>query len=122
MGLTTAEAHAGAYEWSSALLAHGFIGLALVAVLAGLFERVAGDWIDAAPALAFWIVSAVYLIGWEGAVQHFGAGMADALVDSFAVTAGGLIGISAWGRRGGGVAASLALTAWVLASGVRKRR
>lgn len=113
LDLTTPTAHGSAYEWASVLLAHGFIGLALVAVLAWATGRM---W------SAFWAVSVGYLGLWEGAVQCFGAGLADALIDTFAVAAGGLAGISAWARRGAGVAVSLALMAWVLASGVRSRK
>ena len=113
MELNTPEAQVGAYEWAAVLLAHGFIGLALVAALAWATGRM---W------AAFWAVSVGYLGLWEGAVQDFGAGMADALVDTFAVAAGGLAGISAWARRGAGVVVSLALMAWVLASGVRSRK
>jgi len=122
MNLTTPTDHASAYEWASVLLAHGFVGLALVALVAWLLDRIAGEWIDAVPVLAFWIVSGLYFAGWEGIVQGFGAGLTDALVDSFAVMAGGLIGLSAWARQGGGVAASLALTAIVLVGGIWRRR
>ena len=113
MNLTTPTDQQDAYEWASVLLAHGFIGLALVAAVA---------WASGRMWLSFWIVSAVYLICWEGGVQRFGAGGVDALVDTFAVMAGGLAGIAAWGRKGGAVAAALTLMAWVLAGGIWRRR
>lgn len=113
LDLTTPTNHATAYEWAAVLLAHGMIGLALVAALAWATGRM---W------AAFWAVAIGYLGLWEGAVQGFGAGMADALTDTFAVAAGGLAGVSAWARRGVGLGVSLALMAWVLASGVRSRK
>lgn len=113
MDLTTPTDHASAYEWAAVLMAHGFIGLVMVASLA---------WITGRLRVSFWIISAGYLILWEGGVQRFGAGGTDALVDTFAIMAGGLIGLAAWTRRGAAVAASVALMVWVLTWGVRLRK
>lgn len=113
MNLTTPEAQAGAYEWAAVLLAHGFIGLALVAVVA---------WATGRPMLAWFAVVAVYLLLWEVMVQRVGAGWDDALTDTFAVAAGALAGVSAWARRGWALAVSLAAMAGVLVLGVRGRK
>ena len=113
MDLLTPTNHADAYEWASVLLAHFTVGLVLTAIIAAVTEWRA--WV----ALA--CVIAAYGLLWEGAVQHLGAGVADAFVDTFAVAIGGLVGLSAWLRRGVMLAAGVAALAGVLWAGVRKR-
>ena len=119
MDLLTPTNHAGAYEWAAVLFAHVTVGLGLVAIVAALL-----DWLEAdSPGiLALHVVTVAYALAWEGIIQSFGAGYGDAAVDTFAVFMGGLLGVSAWGRRGVTVAASLAALAGVLWAGVRARK
>lgn len=121
MNLATPTDHAGAYEWLVVLMAHGGVGLLLTAFLAWALDWMAGDWVDGG-GLA-WVASVIlYGLGWEGAVQRFGAGLGDAAVDTFAVAAGGLIGWLAWDRRGFLLGAVFAIFAVVAAIGVRGRK
>ena len=122
MDLTTPTAHADGYIWLVVLMAHAGIGLALVAVLAAVLDALARDWVDGAGGVAWVIVVLCYGIVWEGIVQEYGAGMPDAFVDTFAVAMGGLIGLSAWARRGACLAGALFLFAAVAVAGVRSRK
>ena len=122
MDLLTPTNHAGAYEWAAVYLAHFAIGLAITAIIAALLDWQLAPWIEGLGGLALVIVVVLYFLGWEGSIQQFGAGMPDAIVDTFAVFIGGLAGVSAWGRRGFAVAASLAALAGVLWAGVRARK
>jgi len=119
MDLLTPTNHAGAYEWAAVLFAHVTVGLGLVAIVAALL-----DWLEAdSPGIvALHVVTVAYALVWEGIIQGYGAGFADAAVDTFAVFIGGLLGVSAWGRRGIAVAASLLALAGVLWAGVRARK
>lgn len=121
MNLTTPEAQTGAYEWASVLLAHGLLGLALVAAVAAILEAVAGEQIDDLGRLSLAIVTVVYWGAWEGAVQGFGAGLLDAAVDTFAVACGGFLGLSAWARKAGAMAVGMAVFAAVALAGIRRR-
>jgi len=122
MDLLTPEAQESAHYWASVLLAHAFIGLFLVAVVAVLIDALAGDWIDGAGRLALVIVVCVYGLLWEGLAQGYGAGMADAAVDTLAVACGGLAGLSAWARRVAGLSVAFVVLAGVAAAGVWGRR
>ena len=122
MDLLTPTNHAGAYEWAAVLFAHATVGLGLVAIVAALLDWYGGDWISPAGPMALVLVVIGYALAWEGIIQSFGAGYGDAAVDTFAVFMGGLLGVSAWGRRGVTVAASLAALAGVLWAGVRARK
>ena len=109
------------YLWAAVLLAHGFIGLILTAAVAWIFkpaEELAGDM----RRLAWVVVSAIYFLGWEGCVQTWGAGFLDAAVDTAAVSLGGLIGISAWARKGASVALSGDAMAGMLVVGIWRRK
>ena len=124
MDLLTPTDHAGAYEWASVYLAHFGIGLVLTAAVAALL-----DWIDNATGFdldvgttAPWLVTAVYLIGWEMGLQRLGAGWPDALVDTLAVGLGGFVGLFLWRRAGVKLAVALAIGAAVLWRGVRARK
>ena len=120
MNLITPEAQAGAYEWASVLLAHGFIGLVLVPLIAWLLPFF---WHHRAPEVAaFWLAAVGYLFGWEFAVQNMGAGFDDAITDTVAVVAGALIGMAAWRRQAGAIAAAVVIMAGVLALGIWARR
>ena len=122
MDLTTPTDHAGAYEWLVVLMAHGGVGFALVALVAAYLNAFARDWIDDTGNIAWSLVVLFYLMGWEGAVQHYGAGLADAALDTFGVAAGGLIGLLAWRRRGVLLGLTLALFAVVAGIGIRGRK
>lgn len=115
MDLLTPEAHAGAYEWAAVLLAHFALGFGLAAVLALIFGRRLG--------LATLIVALVafYGGGWEGLVQGYGAGLADAAVDTAAVVCGGVAAWAAWHRRARLIAAALVIVTAIAALGIRKR-
>ena len=122
MDLLTPTNHAGAYEWAAVLFAHATVGLGLVAIVAALLDWQLAPWVEGLGGLALVIVVVLYFLGWEGSIQQFGAGLADATVDTFAVFIGGLLGVSAWGRRGVTVAAALAALLGVLWAGVRARK
>lgn len=124
LDLLTPTDHAGAYEWASVFLAHVALGLALTAVVAAVL-----DWMDSRTALdldvgalAPLIVTLVYLVGWEMAVQMLGAGWADALVDTLAVCLGGLAGLFLWRRAGIRLAGVLLIGALAIWRGVRLRK
>jgi hypothetical protein len=120
LDLLTPTDHAGAYEWAAVALAHVAIGLALVAVIAAMITR-AAPWIDGRGRLALVIVATAYLLGWEIGVQAVGAGWSDALLDTAMVAAGGALGVLAWQRRGGGIAAVLGGVALTLWAGIKER-
>lgn len=122
LDLLTPEAHRDAYEWAAVFLAHAFLGLVLVAIMAAILDRIAGEWITGTGSLALVIVALGFLTIWEGLAQGYGAGLADALVDAAAVTLGGLAGLSAWLRRGALLAGSILAAAVVTAAGVFARR
>lgn len=119
MDLLTPTNHAGAYEWAAVLFAHATVGLGLVAIVAALL-----DWLEAdSPGIvALHVVTVAYTLVWEGIIQGYGAGLADAAVDTFAVFIGGIVGVSAWYRRGVSLALALVSLAGVLWAGVRARK
>lgn len=124
MDLLTPTDHAGAYEWASVFLAHLAVGLALTAVVAAVL-----DWIDGRSGFdldvgstAPWLVTVVYLVGWEMGLQRLGAGWPDALVDALAVGVGAASGLFLWRRAGVKLALTLGLGAAVLWAGVRARK
>ena len=120
MDLTTPTDHAGAYEWAAVLLAHGLIGLALVAIVAALMD--ATDMINDAGRTAWVAVALGYALMWEGAVQRLGAGLGDAAVDSAAVALGGALGLLAWHRNGMGIAVTMTMFAAFAWNGIRRRK
>ena len=95
MDLLTPTNHAGAYEWAAVLFAHATVGLIITAIVAAILHWQLAPWIEGLGGLALVIVVVLYFLGWEGSIQQFGAGMPDAIVDTFAVFIGGLIGVSA---------------------------
>jgi|VirMetMinimDraft_7_1064189.scaffolds.fasta_scaffold46219_5 hypothetical protein len=118
--LTTPTDHADAYVWLVVLMAHAGVGLVIVAALSAAGDRLA----DGAGGVgtAAWIAAVLgYGLIWEGAVQGYAAGWADAGVDTFAVAAGAFIGLAVWHHRAILVAMALASFAIVAAVGVRKR-
>jgi len=119
MNLTTPTDHAGAYEWAAVLLAHGFIGLALVAVVAVLLD--AAEWITDTGRTAWVAVVLCYALLWEGAVQRYGAGLGDAATDTAAVALGGAVGLLAWSRQGVALAVALVALCGLLWRGIRGR-
>lgn len=121
LDLLTPTDHAGAYEWASVFLAHFAIGLALTALVAAVLDAIDGFELsvgDTAPVL----VVAGYFVAWEGMVQRYGAGLADAAVDTLAVGLGGLAGLFLWRRAGVRLAAVLAVAIAALWRGVRARK
>jgi ABC-type uncharacterized transport system permease subunit len=121
MNLTDPTAHADAYVWAAVLLAHASIGLALTALVAAVIKALADDMIDGEGPLAWALVVIAYAVIWEGAVQALGAGVMDALVDTAAVALGGLLGLTAWLRKGGAMAVALAALGVMMFLGVRRR-
>lgn len=117
----TPEAQQDAHYWASVLLAHALVGLTLCGALAALVER-ADDWIDNPRWMGWWLGTGGYFALWEVAVQHLGAGMGDALVDTAGVSLGGAAGLLAWSNRGRAVAAVLGLLSILAAVGVWRRR
>lgn len=122
LDLLTPEAHAGAYEWAAVLLAHFTVGLVLVAAVAALLNWLSGDDLGPMHGPALVIVVLVYFFFWEGLGQRYAAGLPDAAIDTFAVAMGGLVGISAWLRKGGAVLAAIIATAIVAVAGIWRRK
>jgi hypothetical protein len=120
--LLTATDHAGWYEWASVYLAHAFIGLFLVALVAAVLDWWAGDWIDGIGVVALVMVTALYGLVWETGVQGLAAGVPDAALDTAAVALGGLAGASAWARNGMTLAGALVASAGLLVAGIARRR
>lgn len=125
MDLLIPTAHAGAYEWAAVLLAHFAVGGYVTACLAFVFH-----WMFPVPyrphgqfALGTLLVAltTLYGAGWEGLVQGYGAGLADAAVDTIAVVCGGVAAWAAWHRRLRLIAAALVIVSAVAALGIRKR-
>lgn len=125
MDLLTPEAHAGAYEWAAVLLAHFALGGYATACLAFVFQ-----WAFPAPyrphgqfalGTLLAVLAALYGAGWEGLVQGYGAGLADAAVDTVAVTCGGVAAWAAWHRRARLIGAALGIVTAIAALGIRKR-
>lgn len=111
--LRSPEAQPDAYIWAAALTGHFAVGIVLTAIVGWR----AGAWRGAA------IVSAAYLLLWEGAqIAFFGGGFADGLVDGAAVACGAVVAAAAWRNKGGAVAAALALLAAIGIHGIRRRR
>lgn len=121
LDLITPTDHAGAYEWAAVFLAHFTIGIALTALVAAALDAMDSFALsvgDVSPVL----VTAVYFVAWEGIVQRYGAGLADAAVDTLAVGIGGASGLYLWRRAGVRLAAAIALAGAVLWRGVRARK
>lgn len=113
------EAQPDAYVWLVVLLAHAFLGLVLVALIAPVLAR----WTALLPLpSAVQIVTAVYAVVWEGLVQQLGAGWLDAAVDTAAVVCGALIAWGAWSHLGRKIAAALLVLLAVGGAGVWRRR
>lgn len=113
------------YGWLTNQMAHALLGLAVTALLAwvlGAFMSRAFE-MDVpmhGPAVA--ILAVVYFTAWEGVWQRYGAGMGDALADTAFMALGGLLGVSAWARKGGRVALAMAVGAALLMAGAWRRR
>lgn len=122
LDLLTPEAQTGAYEWAAVLLAHATIGLGLTAFAAAALEAVAGRALRHTGPAALAIVALAYGLAWEGLVQGYGAGLADAAVDTAAFAIGGALGLSAWMRRAGLVALSALSLAGIALAGIRGRK
>jgi hypothetical protein len=121
MDLTTPVDHADAYTWAAVALAHLAIGLVLTGALAAVLSRL----LPGAPGMgrgALGLVIALYLLGWECAVQGLGAGIADALLDTAMIATGGALGLLAWRRKGKALAAVIFAAGLALAHGIRSRR
>ena len=125
MDLLTPEAHAGAYEWASVLLAHFALGGYATACLAYVFHwiippshRPNGQF---ALGTLLVVLATLYGVGWEGLVQGYGAGLIDAAVDTIAVICGGVAAWAAWHRRARLISAALVIVTAVAALGIRKR-
>lgn len=112
--LLTATDHADPYVWSAVALAHVAIGLALVGAVAAALGWFAPR-VPGAGRAALGLCVAAYVCGWELGVQRLGAGMADALLDTAMIAAGGVIGLLAWRRSGLRVALVLLAVAAVIA-------
>lgn len=114
------EAQADPYIWAAAFTGHMAVGLGLTAAVAWPLSGFARDWVDGVGALALLLVVLAYALVWEGLIQRFGAGLADAAIDTMAVALGGLIGVAAWERRGPVIGAALIAALAMLARGVRR--
>lgn len=88
------------------------VGLVLCA-LAGLLAR------DARAGAAIAVLG--YGIAWEALWQAFGAGVGDALVDTFAVLCGAVIAAAAWHRIGSAIAVAILAASIALWAGIRRR-
>ena len=106
------ESHQDAYQWASTLLAHATVGLFFTSIC-GMMAR--SVWVAAAA------VSIIYAVAWEGWWQGLGAGFADAVIDTFAVSCGAIVAAASWGRKGGAVAAALAGLFIAMWRGIRRR-
>lgn len=98
--------------WAAEWGGHMAVGLVLCAAL-GMLAR------DARTGAALAVLG--YGALWEGAVQAFGAGVGDALVDTFAVACGAVIGAAAWHRNGAVIAGAIVAGSIALAAGIRRR-
>ena len=121
MDLTIPVDHADAYTWAAVALAHLAIGLVLTGALAAILSRLAPG-ASGAGRGALGLVTAGYFWGWEGGVQGFGAGPADALLDTAMIATGGALGLLAWRRKGTALAAVILAAGLALAQGIRSRR
>lgn len=126
MDLLTPEAHAGAYEWASVLLAHFAIGGYVTACLAYVCHwmvppsrRPHGQF---ALGTLLTALAVLYGAGWEGLVQGYGAGLMDAAVDTVAVVCGGVAAWAAWHRRARLISLALGIMVAVAALGIHRRR
>jgi len=143
LDLITPENQADAYTWAAVLLAHATVGLVLTAAVAmvldwlgevhtgalawGMVAAIVSRVLDLirtvdAGLLAFAVVTVGYALAWEGVVQGYGAGLGDAAVDTFAVAAGGALGVLAWQHRAPALMAAVLSLAAVLWAGVRVRK
>lgn len=113
------------YGWLTNQMSHMLLGLAITALLAWILGCLMSRAMEMDVAMhgpALVIVAVVYFFGWEGLWQRYGAGMWDALADTAFMTIGGLLGVSAWARRGGRVALAMGAAAVMLGAGVWRRK
>ena len=113
------------YDWLTNQMAHSLLGLAVTALLAWILGCLMSRAMEMDVAMhgpALVIVAVVYFFGWEGLWQRWGAGMGDALADTAFMAIGGLLGVSAWARRGGRVALAMGAAAVMLGAGVWRRK
>lgn len=113
------------YGWLTNQMAHALLGLAVTALLAWALGAVVSQAFERPVTMhgpALLIVGVVYFFGWEGVWQRWGAGMGDALADTAFMGLGGLLGVSAWARKGGRVALAMGAAAVMLGAGVWRRK
>ena len=126
MGLTIPDAFmADPYAWATNQMAHALLGLAITALLAWALGALMSRAMEIDVAMhgpALLIVGVVYFFAWEGLWQRYGAGMGDALADTAFMVLGGLLGLSAWARKGGRVALAMAVAVVMLGAGVWRRK
>ena len=95
-------------QWAAVFAGHVAVGSALAAGVV---------WAD----LPVWAAPLFYLAVWEGAIQRFGAGWKDALVDTWAVALGAGMIWAAWERVASGVGACIILAGLSVWAGIRRR-
>lgn len=113
------------YDWLINQMAHMLLGLAITALLAWVLGWLMSRAMEMDVAMhgpALVIVAVVYFFGWEGLWQQWGAGMGDAIADTAFMVLGGLLGVSAWARKGGRVAVAMAVSVVMLGAGVWRRK
>jgi len=115
--LTAPEAQAGWYEWLAVLVAHAFVGVALLAGFGALMSWLHGSGSNLALAMAI----EAYAI-WETMHYLINGDWRDALIDWTAVSAGAVVAWAAWNRRGAAIAVALVVLSVVGIKGVRTRR
>jgi hypothetical protein len=107
-----------AYGWLTNQTGHVLLGLVLTAIVAVIMRAVVETDMRREALL---VVSVAYLVVWEGLIQTWGAGFLDALADTAFVALGGIIGVTAWGQKGGQLAVAFVTMAGIMAAGVARR-
>lgn len=103
--------------WAAIFAGHMALGLMLTAICAVTLGRLFGQAVTAGAQIA--VVG--YALVWEVIVQRVAAGIGDAALDTFAVALGAMIGVAAWEKRGGFVAAGIAAAILALWRGIGRR-
>ena len=117
--LAEPEAHVGAYAWITAFLGHAALNVVLTPVWGWIFAQ--ANIITRPYWFACQLLTVVYFFAWEGAVQLYGGGLADATVDTAAWFLGGLLSLALiWASPRLFAGASLAL-AFVGLAGIAAR-
>ncbi len=107
-----------AYGWLTNQTGHVLLGLVLTAVVAVIMRAVMETDMRREALLS---VSVAYLVGWEILIWHVEAGWLDTVEDSAFVALGGVIGVTAWGQKGGQLAVAMVTMAGIMAAGVARR-